>query len=106
MKTNNIFFIVIFLSLISIGANGQNHKSIPTWYLSKDVQRVSNKAYLERLSESQLTVKSLGYPYWIISKAVTKISNPVNEAIQESGNIASKDYPYWTISKGIGQITK
>jgi hypothetical protein len=106
MKTNNnIFFILIFFSFISIGVNGQNSKARPEWYLSKDVQRISNRTYFERLSESQLTIKSLGYPNWIVSKAVARIGSP-NERVSASGNIVSMGYPYWTISKGIDQVRK
>jgi len=105
MKTNNIFFILIFFSFISIGVNGQNGKATPEWYLSKDVQRISNKAYFERLSKSQLTIKSLGYPNWLISKAAARINSP-NEGVQVLGNIVSLGYPYWTISKGIHQVKK
>ena len=103
METNNIFFMVIFLSFISVAVNGQSHKAIPEWYLSKGVQRINNSAYLERISKSQLTIKSLGYPNWVISKAAARI-NSFNEEVQASGNLVSKGYPYCTISKGIGHI--
>jgi len=105
MKTNNIFFILIFFSFISIGVNGQSSKAIPERYLSKDVQRINNKTYFERLNESHLTIKSLGYPNWIISKGAPRIGSP-NEKVAASGNIVSMGYPYWTISKGIGQVKK
>lgn len=104
MKTN-IFITLIFLSIISIGANAQNKNASPDWYISKDVQRVANRAYLEQQSQSHLTIQSNGYPNWLISKGAVRITND-NQKASKQGNIVSTGYPDWIISKAVNRISR
>lgn len=71
--------------------------------VSKEVQKISNKDWL--LNEDLLTVSSVGYPSWTLSKEVVLTSNRI---IKEplSGNMISLGYPVWTISKGVHKITR
>lgn len=93
MKTKNISFTIV-LAMFIFNASAQN--DITQRVISKDVQKIANKEMLS--NERLLTVASLGYPAWIISKNVQAAGNkqPV-----VAGNMISAGYPFWTISKGV-----
>lgn len=92
MKTLNIILTLVFaISILTVAAQG-NSAQRP---VSKDVQKFANKSLL---SEELLTVASLGYPTWAVSKDVQVLSS---ERPAAGENMVSEGYPYWTISKGI-----
>lgn len=90
MKTS-IKYIYLSLFLLSVVSAEAQSKVV---WLGKDVQAIQNN---EILLASGLTINSLGYPAWIISKDVQGSSDNSTDA----GNVVSYGYPYWTISKGV-----
>ena len=96
MKTYNIISLVIVLSLLSFVTLAQS--SGPKRPVSKEIQKIANQNFLS--SGDILTVASVGYPVWTISKCVQLSSNDL-ERIVTPGNIVSEGYPAWIISKGI-----
>lgn len=101
MRTYNVIFLVSIFSLLTFFATAQsagNHRPI-----SKEVQKISNKDWL--LGERLLTVSSVGYPSWTITKEVLLASNQITKE-SLSGNMISLGYPVWTISKGVNKITR
>jgi Na+/proline symporter len=91
------------LGLFLAGAfavSAQTNNSHP--WISKDVQKISNKKMLADYKASQLKATSVGYPAVVLSKGVHKIS--ASTEIGTQGNMASKGYPYWTVSKGVQRI--
>lgn len=98
MKTQNLILaIIVFLfAHVTSAQNNAVERSI-----SKDVLKISNKSWLSK--EHLVTVTSLGYPSWLISKKVVLVSNRFSEDL---GNMVSEGYPLWTISKGIQRLVK
>jgi hypothetical protein len=99
MKTFNKITAISIFAMLPIFVNAQSNTRHSGWYISKDVQRISNDAYLNRFDEGEMTIKSFEYPHWIISKGVQKPGNPV--ITLQAGNVVSKGYPIWTISKAV-----
>lgn len=100
MKTQNLILaIIVFLfAHVSSAQNNAIERSI-----SKDVLKISNKSWLSK--EHLVTVTSLGYPSWLISKKVVLVNNRFSDD-SASGNMVSEGYPFWTISKGIQRSVK
>lgn len=101
MRTYNVIFLVSFFSLLTFFATAQsagNHRPV-----SKEVQKISNKDWL--LGEHLLTVSSVGYPSWTLSKEVLLTSNHITKE-SAPGNMISAGYPVWTISKAVHKIVR
>ena len=99
MKTQNIFLTTVF-SLFAVLASAQNNTIERS--ISKDVQKISNKSWLS--TEQLLTVASVDYSSWIISKNVPLSSNQF-ERTAGLGNMISAGYPEWIISKRVNKVT-
>ena len=95
MKTQNIILTAVF-SLFAVLASAQSNNTERT--ISKDVQKISNKSWLS--TEQLLTVASVDYSSWIISKNV-QLSNNQFGRTAGLGNMISTGYPVWIISKGV-----
>ncbi len=93
MKTQNIILTTIF-SLFAVVASAQSN-SIERSF-SKDVQKIVNKSWLS--TEHLLTIASVDYASWIISKNVQLSSNQFSRTVA-LGNMTSTGYPLWIISK-------
>lgn len=90
MKTYIKYIYLSLFLLLTVTADAQTR----VIWLGKDVQTIQNS---EILLASNLTVTSLGYPSWLISKSVQRDSG--NEAAV--GNMVSYGYPSWIISKDV-----
>ncbi len=102
--TSKLATRVGLLALFLMGTilvNAQSSKNDPSWIVSKDVQKVSNKKNFENEAKrgSQLQTTSTSQA-WVISKGVNRQGK--TEA-GTKGNIRSTGIPAWTISKGVHQ---
>lgn len=95
MKTQNIFFVVVILCF-TLASSAQ--KTAIERPISKDIVKVSNLSWLGK--EHLVSIASLGYPSWTLSKRVVLVNNRFSDGAS-LGNMASNGYPMWTISKGI-----
>lgn len=102
MKTKTLTLLTGSLVLVAFLASAQSETMRITRSVSKDVQKISNKAWLS--NESLLTVSSVGYPVWTITKGVQPADRKFTGQ-RQSGNIISIGYPVWTISKGVHRRT-
>ncbi|HEX8039223.1 MAG TPA: hypothetical protein VF490_08720 [Chryseosolibacter sp.] len=71
--------------------------------VSKQVQYISNQQWI--LSGKLLTVSSVGYPTWTISKDVMLISNRIVKQPSRA-NMISTGYSEQAISKGVHAIAR
>jgi len=96
--------IIGLIGLFLMGAFFANAQaSNPNWIVSKDVQRVANKAAFsnEERDRSHFRAASVDFPSIVISKGVFR-----KESVASRGNIESKGTPAWVISKGVHRIGK
>ena len=93
MKTQKIILTTVF-SFFAVLASAQSNSIERS--ISKDVQKIGNKSWL--IAEHLLTVASVDYSSWIISKNVQLRSN--QSSTVALGNMISTGYPLWIISKG------
>lgn len=72
MKTYNKTTFITIYALLPFFANAQIEAQQSEWYISKDIQRINNKAYLQRLSGSELQIKSLNTLSGLFQKVFKK----------------------------------
>lgn len=101
MRTYNLIILVSIFSLMTLFATAQS--TVSHRPVSKEVQKISNKDWL--LGEHLLTVSSVGYPSWTITKEVLLARNQITKE-SLSGNMISLGYPVWTISKAVHKIAR
>lgn len=96
MKTLNILSIILF-SLFAYNGVAQSYiqRSV-----SKEVQKVSNKGFLQH--EKLLIILSVDASNQTLAKDVQFVSNKIKRDRYE-GNMKS-DYPVWIIGKDINKI--
>lgn len=96
MKTLNILLITLF-SLFAYNGFAQSYIQRP---VSKDVQKISNKQFLQH--ERLLMVLSVDASDQALSKGVQFVSNKIERERYE-GNMKS-EFPVWIIGKEVNKI--
>ncbi len=100
---SRVTLFVLFL-MGTILVNAQSSNTDPSWIVSKDVQKVSNKKNFENDAKrgSTLQAKSISQ-LWVVSKGVNQ---PTSARADSKNNVPSNGIPSWTISKGVHQMKK
>lgn len=108
MKTTLKIILVVAFLVSSFMTHAQTDKSREDktgWFISKDVQKFSNKNWLK--GKSGLTIESIGQPDIAISKRAQTIGRPFTTSPSaKRGNVVSKGYPAWIISKGVQRLNR